>query len=174
MLIMMTGNAYSGKTTAALHLVRQHGFVRLSFAKPLKDMIGALDVPHEYIYGGLKDTPCPELGGLTFRHGAQTLGTDWGRKLMHPDFWVWMMERLLNNRYEGCDVVIDDGRFLNEAAMVRKRKGLIWRIWNDGIEDTVKKHESELELEQIDYDKKIINNGTREHLYATLDRELPT
>ena len=131
-IIGFTGPKQSGKSTAADYLVAG-GFKRLSFAEPIKDIVWFLlqgfNLKHNYIEQLMttdKEVVIPELG-VSARHVMQTLGTDWGRKLIHPDIWVmWMSKRLVT---ETADyLVFEDVRFENEAALIRSLGGLIIHI----------------------------------------------
>jgi hypothetical protein len=90
----------------------------------------------------------------------QTLGTEWGRACIHPDFWV-MIARAETQRIMADDrsVVIDDVRFPNEAAMIRDLGGELWRIDRPGVTYSGD-HSSEGGLEDITTDRVIANDGT--------------
>src|SRR6516164_9279263 len=86
-VVGFAGRMHSGKTTAALELIR-YGFVRVRFAGPLKSMLHALGLTPAELDGDLKEQPCALLGGVTPRHAQQTLGTEWGRACITPEVWV--------------------------------------------------------------------------------------
>jgi len=94
----------------------------------------------------------------------QTLGTEWGRACIHPDFWVMIAraktQRIMNY---GMPVVIDDVRFANEATMIRELGGELWRIERPGIAYSGD-HSSEGGLEDITPDRVIVNDGTIDQL----------
>lgn len=125
MIIGLTGRAGSGKSTVAAHLA-DRGYKRIRFADPLKDMMRALGLDERHIEGDLKEVPCPLLAGKTPRHAMQTIGTEWGRGLIHPDLWVnaWAARAANDNL-----VVAEDVRFPNEEATIRRAGG-----WVIGIE----------------------------------------
>jgi len=132
-IIALSGPAGCGKSTAAIYLVVQHGFVRVKFAAPLKAMIAALGFGDAEIEGGLKERPHPLLAGKTPRHAMQTLGTEWGRNCIGPDFWVGLWERTVCDVLDhGGRVVVDDCRFDNEAACVRRLGGRVVRLTGRG------------------------------------------
>lgn len=196
-VIAFMGKAGSGKTTAATHLVRKYGFIRLSFSDGLKMMLyRGLGIGQEYLYGGKKNECPEELCGRTARHAMITLGTEWGRNLIHPDIWVKAMEKSLSEcMYSGTDkFVIDDVRFLNEADWVRglaniKKIGVSPVVENDkeiGTNPVVYEirstlvnivryskndidHQSETEQDGIIPDSVIRNNGTMESLCRHID-----
>ena len=153
-----------GKTTAA-NLFIEHQ--RVSFAAPLKRAVWRLldDLNLEgFRYARTdKEAIIPELG-VSARHMMQTLGTEWGRACIHPDFWVMIArtetQRIMN---DGRSVVIDDVRFPNEATMIRDLGGELWRIDRPGVIYSGD-HSSEGGLEDITPDRVIINDGTIDQL----------
>ena len=153
-----------GKTTVADLLIEHR---RVSFAAPLKEavsnMLHELGLPgFNYAYID-KEAIVPEVG-VSARHMMQTLGTEWGRSCIHPDFWV-MIARAKTQRImaDGRSVVIDDVRFPNEAAMIRDLGGELWRIDRPGVSYSGS-HESEGGLEDITPDRVIVNDGTIDQL----------
>ena len=150
----------SGKTTVANLLINHR---RVSFAAPLKFTVynllhelGVASVHYAYVD---KEAIIPELG-VSARHMLQTLGTEWGRACIHPDFWV-MIARAETQRIlaDGGCAVIDDVRFPNEAAMIRELGGELWRIDRPGVSYDGS-HGSEGGLEDITPDRVIVNDGT--------------
>lgn len=125
-LIGFAGFAGAGKTTAAKYLGEKHGYIRTSFATPIKDMLQILGLDTAHLSGHLKHTPTVLLGGKTPREAMQTLGTEWGRNLVHPDLWVeqWTdaaREHLGARRR----VVVDDVRFENEVRAIEELGGKV-------------------------------------------------
>lgn len=127
-IVALSGLAGSGKSTVADHLCARWGFRREKMAGPLKDMLRVLGLTDAHIEGALKEVPCDLLGGRTPREAMITLGTEWGRDLVHPDLWVNAWKR----RAAGGLVVCDDCRFVNEAAAIRSMGGSIVRIVRAG------------------------------------------
>ena len=136
MIIGLVGLAGSGKSTAARELVRHYGLEPRKFAAPLKDMMrqflrgqGATEREVErMIEGDLKEQPTPYLKGSTPRYAMQTLGTDWGRALIHEDLWCDAAARSITR-----PTVFDDVRFENEAAAIRKAGGAVVCIVRPGV-----------------------------------------
>lgn len=132
-VVAFTGLAGSGKSTAAQFLVDKLGYTRVRFAGPLKDMMRALGLSERQIEGDLKETPCEWLNGRTPRYAMQHLGTSWGRDLIGPDFWLELWHRHTSIvLHAGGRVVVDDLRFPNEAAAIRKFGGDIFKIEGRG------------------------------------------
>lgn len=166
-LIGITGYAGSGKTTAARILVERHKFLQVKFAGPLKAMVRCLGLGDAEIEGNLKELPSAILGGKTPRHAMQTLGSEWGRDLIHPNLWVNAAMAMVDDALDhGGRVVIDDLRFPNEAEAIKSRGGMIVRIQRDGV-GPVNAHHSE--ANDIPPDWMIYNSGTLGGLGLQLD-----
>lgn len=137
-LIAFYGPAGCGKSVAARFLAECGGdFVLVKFASPLKDMLRAFyraaGLPPEEIErrieGDLKEVPCQLLRGQTPRFAMQTIGTEWGRDIIAADLWVnaWR-SRVEKLRAGGMNVVVDDLRFPNEAALIRGMGGEVVKV----------------------------------------------
>jgi hypothetical protein len=124
-LVGITGRAGSGKDTVADYLCSTHGFLKLSFAGPLKAMLAIIDMP-EPVDRALKEQPIPGFD-FSWREAAQKLGTEFGRGL-DPDIWTKIMERKLAHFADDVRIVFSDVRFENEAAMIRKLGGKVLHI----------------------------------------------
>lgn len=145
MLVGLTGLMGSGKSTVAEFLEREDGFQRHRMGKPLKDMIRCLGLSDDHIEGDLKEVSTDLLGGATPRYAMQTLGTEWGRKMIHPDLWVKAWEAGLPDG----DVVCEDVRFTNECEVIRRNGGIIIRIDRAGLMPG--DHSSETQAFEPDY-----------------------
>ena len=164
-LIGFCGVAGSGKSTAALRLESAHGFSRIRFAGPLKDMMAALGLTYDEVEGSAKEKPCELLCGKTPRQAMQWLGTEWGRDLLGPDFWARAWARAIEGHGR---VVVDDVRFENEAAAIRERRGLLVRIDRAGAgSETGGNHSSERLL--VEPDLVLVNDGDLAALNAAVD-----
>jgi hypothetical protein len=135
MLLGVTGRARVGKDTFGRHLVENYSFEHAYFAKPLKNMLTALGFPEsQYQTTEEKEAVIPDLG-RSYRYLAQTIGTEWGRNLIHPDIWLLMMARKWNRLValndEFARMVITDVRFENEAAWVREAGGIVVHITSE-------------------------------------------
>ena len=121
MIIGLVGFIGSGKGTVG-EILEQKGFVKDSFAKPLKDACSVIfGWPREMLEGDTEvsrkwreepDVFWSEKFGKTFspRLALQLMGTEAGRNVFHKDIWVTS----LLNRSKGKDVVVTDVRFKNE------------------------------------------------------------
>lgn len=131
-LIGFTGSAGSGKSTASKALT-SIGWVNVKMAGPLKDMLRAIGFTEDHIEGDLKEVPSNMLSGKTPRYAMQTLGTEWGRDIIGPEFWINIAKRRIEDQLsKGNSVVVDDVRFQNEADMIRSLGGSIVGIKGRG------------------------------------------
>lgn len=169
-IVAFTGLAGSGKTTAAKRLVNAHGYSRMRFAGPLKDMLHALGLTEAEIEGDRKETPCELLGGRTPRHAMQTLGTEWGRDLICPDLWTRAWLIALDRQPNGLPIVVDDCRFLNEEQAIKSVGGTIVLVDRPGAgaKGAAANHNSE--GQPLKSDCTLWNRGTLTQLHEMVDR----
>lgn len=169
LLIGIVAPAGSGKTVVAKHLEDVHGFRRMRFAHQLKAMLKVgLGLTDEQLDGAGKMVPLPEFGGCTPRHIMQTLGTEWGRRMVHSDIWTNAWRRAAA-QIPG-HAVVDDVRFPNEAAAIRAEGGVLWRIVRPG--QPVADHASERMMREIVCDATIVNDVSLQDLVAKADAAL--
>lgn len=161
-VIGLAGPARVGKDTAADYLIgRLPHYGKASFADPIKAMLAeGLGLDCNQLHGDRKGEADPRYE-CTPRHIMQTLGTEWGRQLIHPDVWV----RAMAPRVKGRRVIIADVRFPNEAAFVRERGVLVHLEGRGGIEGG---HRSEQPLERLPGDLVVRNDGDTSELYGRL------
>lgn len=163
----------SGKTTFAEILERQYGFKIVRFASALKSMTLSLlqqlgmaefDALEIITDPDLKETPLRELGGKTSRYVMQTIGTEWGRNCMGPDFWVNVaMAKVEKLMAQGRSVVIDDARFTNEADAIVASGGHMVRIQRPG-QIITQLHASEGELNRYPVHRTVVNDSSLKQL----------
>ncbi len=135
-LVGLTGPKGVGKSTYANSLTGYWGEV-MSFAEPLRQMAEQI-VPRDYLTEN-KEEVIPWLG-VTGRQILQTLGTEWGRAL-DSQIWVKIAEDHLAKN-DSSPIIFDDVRFPNEAEMIRKRGGQVWRLARAGVKN-IDTHSSE-------------------------------
>ena len=131
----MVGFIGSGKGTVG-DILEQKGFVKDSFAKPLKDACSVIfGWPREMLEGDTEvsrkwreepDVFWSEKFGKPFspRLALQLMGTEAGRNVFHQDVWV----SSLLNRAKGKDVVVTDVRFKNEIKFIQDNGGIVIRV----------------------------------------------
>jgi hypothetical protein len=166
LVIGITGYKRSGKGEIENHLARTYSFQSLAMATPLKNMLRSLGLTEEEIHGSLKEQPSPTLLGVTPRLAMQTLGTEWGRMMIHNDLWVEMWKT--KAKAITAPVVASDVRFLNEEKAIRSLGGKVLRVVRPGFHGS--NHPSETEMDDIDADYTITNNGTIYDLRKAVDR----
>ena len=166
----------SGKSTVANYLNRQFGYEIVPFAQTLKRMVRPLLVNCGYSEEEIIDMEASDKLmtvrglGVTLRHLYQTLGTDWGRKMVNENLWTIVWRQKVATLLAESDgyVVVDDVRFENEAREVRGFGGEMWRIFRHPV--TPGAHVSEGGLENYRFDRLIYNYGSIEEL---LNRSCP-
>ena len=91
-IIAVTGRKYNGKDSIADYLVKNHGYIKLSFADQLKKALELLfNFDHEKLYGSKKEV-VDEYWGYSPRYLMQYLGTQVFRDNIDQDFWVKSLE----------------------------------------------------------------------------------
>lgn len=151
MIIGLAGRAGSGKSTIAHYLVEKYGFIKYSFAEPLKQMLLKAGMcSYDELYGNKT---------ANSRWLMQKIGTEIFRKQVDPEFWI---KKAHENLFEliGENIVIDDVRFPEEADWICDgcmNIGFIVKVirkdYLDAHAGTV--HDSERLLDRIDTDFKI-------------------
>lgn len=170
-----SSKAQSGKSEVAKYLTR-HGYVVMPFAYPIKQMAGLLfknvgysEEEAAFLLTKGKKTVLPELG-VSVRHVLRTLGTEWGRQQIHSNVWLLCWERSIKNIPY---VVVDDVRFANEAELIKKLGGVLWRVHRERMPKAAP-HLSEGGLDDYTgFDVHIPNNGTLAdllHYLGTVER----
>lgn len=157
-LIALTGFKGCGKSTVAGFL-EAHGYKRMGFAGPLKEMLEVLGVPKANLYGSSKEQPLKMLGGATGRHAMQTLGTEWGRQLIWGELWTETLYRRASIELglsKDNKIVVDDLRFHNEQKVIERLGGEVWRI-NRIKQDNKDAHLSEASIARIKPSRYISN-----------------
>lgn len=154
LILGLCGLAGTGKDTAADYLCAAHGFERYAFAEPMRDMLEALFMPagldHAYIHErALKELPVPRLG-LSYRHLAQTLGTEWARKHLGESIWLRIAELRLGlpDAPVHDRIVITDVRLPIEAEWVNSYRGAVVTLERPTAAP-VRPHVTEQQADQI-------------------------
>jgi hypothetical protein len=178
MIIGVSARKRHGKDTVCDYLVEKYGFEKYSLASPLKR--GAMEIfglSEEQVFGDLKEVIDPEWG-CTPRELLQVLGTELlqfdiqnhipsfkeiGRKIWVKNFFKYYKKNSKKN------IVISDCRFVHETKSIAGVKDtIIIKVVRPGMLDN-DTHSSEMEIDQVEYDYLVINDGTLEELYAKID-----
>jgi len=176
MIIGFTGKAGAGKSTASNYLVEKYGFVKVNFKdalvremkENLPDVLQELTLIHDGELGDLDflfNTKPPIMRALMQNYGTEI------RRKDNSEYWInkWS-DSVIELLRQGKSIVVDDVRFLNEAAAVKSPSGKLIRILRD---DVVSKstHQSEVEQDLIEVDYTIYGKkGEHETLYRSLDK----
>lgn len=169
-LIGIAGAAGCGKDTLARGLRSISGYPIHRMADPLKRALEAMFgfSPALWDDRERKEEVLPWLGKSP-RYLAQTLGTEWGRLLVHEDLWVLLADRAFKEH--GC-LIVPDIRYDNEAAWIEDNDGILLYIDrpDEPLLDTT--HVSEDGIDMSYVDEIIVNNGTVEDLIDTAWEEI--
>lgn len=172
-LIGITGRARAGKDTIASHLVERHGYTRMAFADPMRDMLAVLGVDGDHM-NAYKEEVIPHLG-TSYRRLAQTLGTEWGRWLHGVDFWINVLDYRKRTLHPHAPrIVISDVRFDNEARYICQCGGTIWHVERPDNPTAAADHTSEHGVDDRLIDVRLINRSIpelREAIDLTLGDE---
>lgn len=183
-IIGICGSAGAGKDTLGNILCNEYGFVKASFAAPLKDMASTLFGWDRTLLEGdtevsrnWREKPdeewCELLNRADFtpRKALQEMGLKM-RDSFHVDIFVKSLQR----RCKGKKVVITDCRFSNEIEAIKKIGGIVIEIqrgpcpaWVSHIENGRENHpsvphRSEWEWRRTKKDAIIQNNGSIDEL----------
>ena len=183
MIIGFAGRMRSGKTELA-KVCEKHGFEKLYFALPLKqlcadlleisiDKLNRLKAEKEAIGITFDDDFCRIISDETdiplevvhkycdgvvikdVRHMLQFIGTD----LIRNCNTNWHVNRIRKMIDPSKNYVIDDVRFPNELNLIRELGGDCWFVIRPRI-DNISNHESETALTWRDFDNKLIINDS--------------
>jgi hypothetical protein len=114
--------------------------------------------------------------GVSPRHMAQTLGTEWMRKCIATDGWLRLAHQYVEQQLARCaqgeapafkGVVFSDVRFINEAEFIREH-GTLVHVWRPDV-TPVAAHESENGIPFRDCDRALMNDKTVEVTFRRLD-----
>ena len=174
MLIGLIGNKRVGKSTFADYLVDSKGFKTIAFADPIKEGVKIMfDLTEEQVNGDLKEV-VDQRWGRTPRNFLQTIGTDLCRNTFGQDVWIKRMKMEIEKKMsQKADIIVSDIRFPNEADAVKDMGGILIKITNPRIQTKKDGHISEKLIDQIKYDKLIVNDKeTVEQYHKDIDNLL--
>jgi hypothetical protein len=153
MIIGLSGKKQSGKSTLARHLVTNHNFREVSWAMPLKEIIGRqlFGFTLDQVYDDIeKEKVVPEWG-MSPRQVLQIVGTDCFRKNICDDFWIKLGIKRICEIKEfdpNISIVVSDCRFINEIKAIVNLGGYTVRTKRLGQTYT-DLHLSETELDNF-------------------------
>lgn len=172
LVIGITGSKGSGKTLIAKYLQEHYDFETYALADPIKQGLQTmLGIDPRMLGSGDKSQIEPNTG-KTYRKLLTSLGTDWGRDMIHPEVWIQQgNKRIAETIGKNGRLVIEDIRFDNEAEAVIERGGLILKILSNRKGEQGEHHKSEKGISNDLVDHVVINNETTDlvTLYEQLD-----
>ncbi len=140
MFIGICGYINSGKGTVG-DILELKGFIKDSFAAPLKDAISVIfgwdrkmlegDTKESREWREQADPYWSERFGYDFspRLALQLMGSEAGRDVFHKDLWIIsLLYRNQKNLQEGKNIIVTDCRFRNEITAIHNAGGIIVRV----------------------------------------------
>lgn len=172
MLIGITGQKFSGKSTVAKMLSEMLGYKVVSFADKLKDITCVLsgctrEQLENYDFKECELVPnhlkpyCGNAEFPTYRAFLQHFGSEVMRGI-NDSIWI---DCTLDNC--GENAIISDVRFPNEAKAIKEQGGIIIRVEREGLQSS-DTHSSETAMKQIVPDVIIDNNRDLRALYSNV------
>lgn len=158
-LVGLTGAAGCGKDELANGLAGVFHIDIHHMAGPLKRGLEVMFGLSPSIWDDrVKKEEILPLLGVSPRYLAQTLGTEWGRDLVHPQIWVLIAELILVRK--GA-LIVPDVRFENEAKWIWDQGGILIHIERPG-QEIIKEngHSSEAGFDDKYITDRIVNDGT--------------
>lgn len=195
MIISISGLKGSGKDTLGSILISKYGFIKLSFASILKDIISILfDWDRKLLDGLTKESrewrETKDIWwsnklkmNITPRFVMEYFGTDLFRNHFNNDIWVTALEKQLY-KYKNKNIVITDTRFQNEIDMLKENGALFIKITRGKLPEWFEKYEnceidkpegihpSEYSWIGNNFDFHIKNNNTIKELEILIDNFL--
>lgn len=138
-LVAVAGFKNSGKDTIGNALVSKFGFIKDSFANPVKDVLSVTfgwdrallegDTVESRVWREQVDEWwAAKLGIAEFspRYALQHIGTDLFRDQFNDSIWIFSFEkRYIKNN---TSFVITDCRFQNEIALIKRLGGVVFQV----------------------------------------------
>lgn len=170
-LIGLSGKKGVGKDLLGSYLVKNHDFIRLSFAEVLKEGVRRdFGLTKEHTDGILKEAALPQYPKHEYDLGNWTpreLMIEYGQffRQFSPNFWIQQAERKLqslpcfisnNDKYK---IVVTDVRFENELEWIKNQGGTTVRLERFPDLNIYKEESndiSETALDNAEFDYKII------------------
>lgn len=175
MIIGLAGKKQSGKSTITRYLQQEYGFIEVSWAAPLKEVIGKqlFGLSHEQLYGSEEEKEAKDpRWGLSPREILQIVGTDLFRKNFRGDFWVHLGKLRIDNLLKNTtysQIVVSDCRFPNECKAIEELGGVNVRIVREDKDDG-DEHESETALDNYKFDHVVsASTGEINKLHSQMD-----
>ena len=182
MIIGLCGAQGSGKDTVANILISEYGFIKLTFASTLKDVVAILfSWPRDLLEGLTEESRLwrenvddfwsekLSIPNFTPRKALQMIGTDLFRIHFNNDIWISIVENKINTMLKNnpnTNIVISDCRFTNEFTLIKQFPDshiiMILREKNKSINKLY--HSSETEWVNYNFDAILQNDNSIDDL----------
>jgi hypothetical protein len=185
MIIGLCGSQGSGKDTVANILVSEYGFIKLTFASTLKDIVSILfSWPRDLLEGLTEESRLwretnddfwsekLSIPNFTPRKALQMIGTDLFRIHFNNDIWTNILGKkisivLKNN--PNTNIVISDCRFTNEFSLIKQfTDSHIITIIREKKQINNLIHSSETEWVNYNFDAFLQNDNSIDELKISL------
>jgi len=185
MIIGLCGSQGSGKDTVANILVSDYGFIKLTFASTLKDIVAILfSWPRDLLEGLTEESRIwretvddfwsekLSIPNFTPRKALQIIGTDLFRIHFNNDIWTNILGKkisivLKNN--PNTNIVISDCRFTNEFSLIKQfPDSHIITIIREKKQINNLIHSSETEWVNYNFDAFLQNDNSIDELKTSL------
>lgn len=175
----LSGEMGHGKSTVAAYLCSKYHYTEYSFARPLKEGVKRLfSLTDAQVYGEEKNQ-IDNRWGVSPRYLLQQIGTELFRdKLTNylpqihpvPNLWIRNFQRWVQTHAKR--VVVSDCRFMDECGALHDLGIKVYRVVRSGLstQPSSSAHASESLQKHLPVDETILNDGTLDELYLTIDR----
>ena len=185
MIIGLCGEQGSGKDTVANILISEYGFIKLTFASTLKDVVAILfSWPRDLLEGLTEESRLwretvddfwsakLSILGFTPRKALQMIGTDLFRVHFNNDIWISIVENKIGTMLKNnpnTNIVISDCRFANEFSLIKQfSDSHIIMILREKTSTNKLLHSSETEWVNYNFDAILQNDNSIDDLKSNL------
>jgi hypothetical protein len=185
MIIGLCGEQGSGKDTVANILIAEYGFIKLTFASTLKDVVAILfSWPRDLLEGLTEESRLwretvddfwsgkLSISGFTPRKALQMIGTDLFRIHFNNDIWISIVENKIGTMLKNnpnTNIVISDCRFANEFTLIKQfPDSHIITILRENNSTNKIAHSSETEWVNYNFDAILQNDNSIDDLKSNL------
>jgi len=141
MILSISGEVGAGKDTCADYLVQHHGYIKLSFASTIKDVLSIIFSWDRVLLEG--STPASRqwreqvdtwwahrlnIPELSPRWAMKHISTELFRQQFNEEIWILALENKIR-QYCTNKIVINDCRFFNEYDMLDKMGAKFMQVY---------------------------------------------
>lgn len=180
-LLGLCATKRSGKDTFADYLCENYGYVKYSFAGPLKKACAEIFMLSEEQVDGIHKETIDDRWDVSARTIFQKVGTEMFRDKLsdiipemykiQQNFWVYRFKLWYANflkQNPNGKVVVSDVRFENEVDVIRELNGSLIKInRNTHLTDN---HASEQYIQMVNADIELENNSDLKSYYKKIDK----